>query len=75
MPDWLEWVAGLPQYRHGWTLFGALAVLPALVSGNMLVHLAGLGRRAPWRPVAGNLLVLLACVALMANALWRLLRG
>ena len=75
MPDWLAWIVDLPQYRYGWMLFGALATLPAVVSGNMLVHLAGLGRRAPWRPVAGNLLVLLASVAVIAAALWRLLYG
>jgi len=34
----LGWITELPQYRYGWALFAVLAVLPALVSGNMLIH-------------------------------------
>ena len=64
-----EWLTSLPQYRYGWLLFGILAILPALVSGNMLVHAAG-HRPLPWKVVVGNGAVLLASLALIARALW-----
>ena len=69
-----EWLAALPQYRYGWFLFGALAVLPALVSGNMLVQ--ALERRPlPWRAMVGNGAVLLASLALITYALRDLVAG
>lgn len=56
------------------TLFGVLAVLPALVSGNMLIHEAERAWRgagsARWRMLAGNAGILIASVAVMAAALW-----
>ena len=69
-----EWLAALPQYRYGWLLFGALAVLPALVSGNMLVR-ATERRPLPWRAMVGNGLVLLASLALIVYAAMDLLDG
>ena len=74
MFDW-EWIINLPHYRYGVTLFGMLAVLPALVSGNMLIHevgrlLAG-HEEADWKAVLMNLGVLVASVMLMVLAAWQ----
>ncbi len=57
------------------TLFGVLAILPALVSGNMLLHEAERAWRGTgfsrWRMLAGNAGILAVSVAVMAAALWQ----
>ena len=73
MLDW-NWIISLPQYRYGWALFGLLAVILALISGNMLIHEAGrLWRRqrdASFRGVLMNAGILLVSVAAIAKAIW-----
>ena len=72
--DW-DWIINLPQYRYGLTLFGVLAILPALVSGNMLIHEAGRLRRgkkdADWKAVFMNAIALIVSVAFIAGAVWQ----
>ena len=71
----LEWIMELPHYRYGVTLFGLIAVLPALVSGNMLIHeiirLQTGHEAASWQAVFMNAAVLLLCTGLIAAALWQ----
>ncbi len=51
-------VASQPRYSYGWVLFGTLAVLPAIISGNALQHtLTKLFLREEYfKDVAGTLL-------------------
>ena len=74
MPDW-EWIMDLPHYRFGVTLFGLVAVLPALVSGNMLLHEIGRlqagHEAASWKAVFMNAVVLSLCAGLVVAALWQ----
>ena len=69
--DW-EWIINLPQYRYGLVLFGVLAILPALVSGNMLIHEAERllrGKKgASLRAVLVNAGILAVSVAVIAGA-------
>ena len=72
--DW-DWIINLPHYRYGITLFGVLAVLPALVSGNVLIHEIGRlrqGKRdAGWKPVLFNAVALIVSVAFIVGAIYQ----
>ena len=73
MVDW-EWVINLPHYRYGVALFGLVAVLPALVSGNMIHEVSQLlsgSAEANWKAVLMNLGILAASVALIGLAVWQ----
>ena len=69
--DW-DFIINLPHYRYGLILFGVLAILPALVSGNMLIHEAGRllqGREgANWKAVFMNAVALIVSVAFITGA-------
>lgn len=52
------------------TLFGVLAVLPALVSGNMLIHEVGRLCR-DWKAVFINAVALMVSVGFIAGAVWQ----
>ena len=69
--DW-DWIINLPHYRYGLILFGVLAILPALVSGNMLIHETGRllqGREgASWKAVFMNAVALIVSVAFITGA-------
>ncbi len=72
--DW-DWIMSLPQYRYGVTFFAALVALPALVSGNMLIHEVGKlmkGRKdASLRAALMNAGILVAGVTVIAGAIWQ----
>ena len=72
--DW-DWIMNLPQYRHGVTFFGVLATLPAVVSGNMLIHeierLAQGRKGASWKAALMNAGVLVVSVAIIAGVIWQ----
>ena len=72
--DW-DWIINLPHYRYGLTLFGVLAILPGLVSANMLIHEAGQlwkGKKgASWKAVLMNAIALIVSVAFIAGAVWQ----
>ena len=72
----LTWVTELSHYRYGLTLFATLAVLPALVSGNMLIHELDQWRRQRKLNVhalALNAIILAVSLTLIAGAIlqWR----
>ena len=67
-------IEALGIHRHGWLFIAAVLVIPAIVSGNMVqFNLTALIRRKAdttslIRPLIVNLLVLAACVAVIATA-------
>lgn len=65
--DW-DWIINLPQYRYGLTLFGLMAIVPALVSGNMLIH--ELGRLRQGKKDADGKAVLFNAVALIVSVVF-----
>jgi len=74
MFDW-DWIINLPHYRYGITLFGVMAILPALVSGNMLIHEVGRFRQgekdADGKAVLFNAVALIVSVAFIAGAIYQ----
>lgn len=72
--DW-DWIINLPQYRYGLTLFGLMAIIPALVSGNMLIHEVGRFRQgkknADGKAVLFNAVALIVSVAFIAGAIYQ----
>ena len=72
--DW-NWIMSLPQYRYGLTVFGVFAILPALVSGNMLIHEIGRLRQGKrdegLKPVLVNAIALVVSVTFIAGAIWQ----
>ena len=70
------YIEGWGIHRYGWLFVAAVALIPALVSGNMLqFYLTKLFRqKAPvavlLKPVLGNLLILVICTTVIATAMY-----
>jgi len=65
-------ISSLPIYRHGWVLFGVLAIIPAIVSVNVLQQsiaqlLLGQGTAKQLvKPILTNFIIVLASVSVIA---------
>jgi len=72
----LQAIYDSPHYAFGWIVIACLAVLPAIVSGNLVQHyLTRLGKGEIPITAAGKLLllniaVLTTCVSIMAYAFY-----
>ncbi len=72
----LEMLFNSPHYAHGWLVLAALAILPAIVSGNLIQHdismlLTGKNiKQNFYKTLLLNIAILLICIAIIANAFY-----
>jgi len=72
----LESIFTSPHYSYGWLVLAVLAILPAIVSGNIIQHdLCKLfNRKASLiqsaKPLLFNVTILLLCIAVIAYAFY-----
>ena len=67
MFDFIIELSALPVYSYGLVLFSLIAIVPAIVSGNMAQHLAsqlvkGNATTQNAKNLALNLIIFIACV-------------
>ena len=69
-------IESLGIHRGGWIFVAALAVIPALVGGNMLIFYLDkvlkreVSLRAAWRPLLANFLVALISASVIGTAIY-----
>ncbi len=74
--SFLDALFGSPHYAFGWIVLAFLAILPAIVSGNLVQHyLTRLAKGettviAIYKQLLFNLVVLTICVCIMAYAFY-----
>ncbi len=74
--DFIREIPNLPIYRFGLVLFALLLIVPAIVSGNMVQHLATrivskkLSLSQGIKPLAGNFLIFIASVGIICYAIY-----
>ena len=74
--EFIREIPNLPIYRYGLVLFAVLLIVPAIVSGNMVQHLATkIVRREisisdGFKALAGNLLVFITSVGVICYAIY-----
>ena len=79
MFNFINEISAMPVYRYGLMLFALLAIVPAIVSGNMAQHLASKLTKnhidmKTIKQLALNLAVFIGCVSLILFTLITYLR-
>lgn len=79
MFNFINEISAMPVYRYGLMLFALLAIVPAIVSGNMAQHLASKLTKnqidmKTIKQLALNLVVFIGCVSLILFTLITYLR-
>jgi len=73
----LETLLNSPHYSYGWLIFAALAILPAIVSANLIQHELSklINGKTKINQIAKTLLfntsILLVCICVMAYAFYQ----
>ena len=74
--DFIREIPNLAIYRYGLVLFAVLLIVPAIVSGNMVQHLATkiinkeTTLNAGFKSLAGNFLVFIISVGIICYAIY-----
>jgi hypothetical protein len=74
--NFLETLSNSPHYSYGWIILAVLAILPAIVSVNLLQHdlskyLSGkTSLKQIAKPMLYNVVIFIVCICIMAYAFY-----
>jgi hypothetical protein len=74
--NFFETLYNSPHYTYGWIILAVLAILPAIVSGNLIQHdlskyLSGkISLKKILKPMLYNMVIFIACICIMAYAFY-----